>query len=245
MSDSISGIFLYRSNFMSNYLRTSFIAIALLVVFGVSQANAQVQEVLKRMDEHQKALVSLKANIVMDKFNSQLDEHDISEGTAMYLKVKERDAMVRLEWTKPQQEILTVANNKYILYQIRLGQAYQGNVDDAQKKQTGGAGSFDFLKMSKEQLKANYSYVYYGREDIKSGGVTVETWHLELTPKTPKSYKSVDIWVDGNGMVLQTKVNEKNGDSSTVLLSNLKKNETIKPADFVLKLPKTTKIIKA
>ncbi len=229
---------------MSNYLRTSFIVIALLVVFGVSQANAQVQEVLKRMDEHQKALVSLKANIVMDKFNSQLGEHDISEGNVMYLKVKERDAMIRLEWMKPQQEILTVGNKKYVLYQVRRKQAITGNVDDAQKKNTQGSETFDFLRMSKEQLKANYSYIYHGIEDIKSGGATVQAWHLELTPKTPKSYKSVDIWVDGNGMVLQTKINEKSGDTTTVLLSNLKKNETIRTSDLQVTLPKDVAIVK-
>ena len=48
-------------------------------LFAAAEANAQVQEVLKRMDEHQKALTSLKANVIMDKFNSQLDEHDISK----------------------------------------------------------------------------------------------------------------------------------------------------------------------
>lgn len=229
---------------MNNYLRTGLVAIALLLVFSifsVNQTNAQVQEVLKRMDEHQKALVSLKANIVMDKYNSQLDEHDISEGTAMYLKVKERDAMVRLEWTKPQQESLSVANKKYVLYRPRLNQAITGNVDDAQKKDKGGSETFDFLKMSKEQLKANYSYIYYGIEEIKGG---IQTWHLELTPKSAKSYKSIDIWVDGNGMVLQTKVNEKNGDSTTVLLSNLKKNETIRANDFVINIPKGVAIVK-
>jgi outer membrane lipoprotein-sorting protein len=228
---------------MKNYLRFSLSAMLLMFAFGIfaSQASAQIPEILKRMDDHQKALTSLRASVMMDKYNAQLDEHDLYEGNAMYVKVKERDALVKLEWAKPQQEILTVANKKYVLYRPSLKRAITGNTDDAQKKNTAGSGTFDFLKMSKEQLKANYSVKYFGQEEVKGG---IPTWHLELTPKTAKSYKSVDIWVDGNGMVLQTKVNENNGDSTTVFLSNLRKNEDIRTADFVLDLPKGTEIVK-
>ena len=139
---------------------------------------------------------------------------------------------------------MAVANKKYVLYRPRLKQAITGNVDDAQKSNAQAAPSFDFLKMSKEQLKANYSVKYFGVEDIKSGNSNVQAWHLELTPKTAKSYKSIDLWVDGNGMVLQTRVHEKSGDSTTVLLSGLRKNETVKANEFVINMPKDTKIVK-
>lgn len=230
---------------MKNYLKIGLLTIGLMFVFNVfavSEAKAQIQqEILKRMDEHQKALTSLKANVKMDKYNSQLDEHEMFEGSAMYVKVKERDALVRLDWVKPQQEILSVMNKKYIMYRPRINQAIQGNVDDAQKKNTSAAPTFDFLKMSKEQLKENYAVKYFGEEQVSGG---IPTWHLELTPKNAKSYKSVDIWVDGNGMVLQTRINEKNNDSTTVLLSGLQKNVNIKTDEFVIKLPKGVAIVK-
>lgn len=230
---------------MKNYLKIGLTAIGLIFVFNVfavSDVKGQIQqEILKRMDEHQKALTSLRANIKMDKYNSQLDEHELFEGTAMYVKVKERDALLRLDWLKPQQEILSVMNKKYIMYRPRINQAITGNTDDAQKKDTSGAPSLDFLKMSKEQLKDNYAVKYLGEEQVTGG---IPTWHLELTPKTAKSYKSVNIWVDGNGMVLQSRINEKNNDSTTVFLSGLQKNVTIKTDEFVIKLPKDVKVIK-
>jgi outer membrane lipoprotein-sorting protein len=225
---------------MRNYLSFGLITTAFIFalnIFTVSEAKAQTNVILTRMDEHQKALTSLRANALMDKYNSQLDEHDIREGNTMYLKVKERDALVRIDWTKPQQETLSVVNKKYVLYQPALNQAIVGNTDKAQKKEQ---TIFDFTKMSKEQLKANYSVKLFGQEEVKGG---IPTWHLELTPKAAKSYKSVDIWVDGNGMVLQTKINEHNNDSTTVYLSNLRKNETIKTNEFVINLPKGVKII--
>lgn len=228
---------------MRNYLRLSLLTTALIFTFSIfANAQTNINEILKRMDEHQKALSSLKANVIMDKYNAQLDEHDIYEGSAMYVKIKEREANVRIDWVKPQQESLSVVNKQYVLYRPRLKQAIVGNTDDAQKKNTQSVPTFDFLKMSKEQLRANYTVKYLGEEQVKGG---IPTWHLELTPKTAKSYKSVDVWVDGNGMVLQTKVNETNGDSTTLNLSGLQKNVTINVKNEIqLKLPPGTEIIK-
>lgn len=228
---------------MRNYLRLSLLTTAIIFTFSIfTNAQTNINEILKRMDEHQKALSSLKANVIMDKYNAQLDEHDIYEGSAMYVKIKEREANVRIDWVKPQQESLSVVNKQYVLFRPRLKQAIVGNTDDAQKKNTQGADSFSFLKMSKEQLRANYTVKYLGEEQVKGG---IPTWHLELTPKTAKSYKSVDVWVDGNGMVLQTKVNETNGDSTTLNLSGLQKNVTINVKnEIVIKLPPGTEIIK-
>jgi outer membrane lipoprotein-sorting protein len=226
--------------FMKSYLRLFIPAIALMFLFNTF-ASAQIQqEILKRMDEHQKALTSLTSSITMDKFNSQLDEHDVYEGTVNYLPAKGRDALVRLDWTSPQQEMLSVVNKQYILCRPRLKECIAGNVDSQTKKQQ-GTGLFGFINMSKEELKANYAVVYQGKEDVRGG---IPTWHLQLNPKTPQSYKSAELWVDGNGMPLQAKINENNNDSTTVLLYNLQKNVTINASTFVIKPPKDWKITK-
>lgn len=230
---------------MKNFLKLSFAAVAAMFVFGLfgaAKANAQniLPEILKRMDAHQKALKSLKANVMMDTFNSQLNEHDISEGSVQYVPTKGRDALARIDWVKPQQEILSVASGTYVLYQPRLKQAYVGNTKGAQ-----GSGKANnalaFMSMSKSQLNANYSVKYMGTETISGG---VEAWHLELIPKTPQNYRSAELWVDTNGMPIQAKIVENNGDSKTILLSNLQKNQTVNTSNFKLNLPKDTKIIK-
>ena len=230
---------------MKNYLKLSFIATVFIFTFSfltVAEVKAQniLNEILKRMDEHQKALSSLKANVMMDKYNSQLDEHDIYEGTTMYLPAKGRDALVRIDWIKPEQSILSVVNKQYVLYRPRLKQAITGTVDSAQKN-TKASGPMEFLKMSKEQLRANYTVVYLGQEQVSGG---IPTWRLELTPKTAKGYKLAELSVDGNGMPIQAKITENNNDSTTVLLSGLQKNVTINASDFKVNLPKDTKIIK-
>mgnify|MGYP000595575156 CR=1 FL=1 len=69
-------------------------------------------------------------------------------------------------------------------------------------------------------------------------------WHLNMVPKKKTSYKMADLWVDGNGMPIQIRITESNDDTKTILLSNLKKNVTIRASDFEVKLPKGTKIIR-
>ena len=224
---------------MKNYLRLSLTVFALMFFFSVVNVKAQTNEILKRMDEHFKALTSLKASIMMDKYNAQLDEHDVTEGRVIYLPAKGRDATVRIDWTKPFEETLVVKDKKYVLYRPRLNQAIFGKVNDAQKD-TKSSGLLDFMSMSKEQLKETYSIKYLGQENV-SGNIL--SWHLELTPKIPKSYKSSDIWVDGNGMPIQTKVTEKNNDTTIILLSNLQKNVTIDGSEFKVKLPSDVKKI--
>ena len=65
-----------------------------------------------------------------------------------------------------------------------------------------------------------------------------------MTPKSTANFKMAELWVDGNGMPIQAKVVEANNDTTTVLLSDIKKNTTINLADFQQKFTKNTKIVK-
>lgn len=226
---------------MNKFLRFGLTTLALIFVFNafaVVETKAQVlNKILDTMDAHYKALSSLQANVKMDKYNAQLDEHDVTEGTTKYLPLKGRDALVRIDWTKPVVESLAVVNKEYVIYTPRRGQAIIGKVDKA-KGSAKSNSALAFMNMSKAQLKANYNVKYIGQETVSGG---IQTWHLELTPKTKTSYKLADIWVDGDGMPIQMRVTENNNDSTTILLSNLRKNETLNTKIFVIDLPKGTK----
>jgi outer membrane lipoprotein-sorting protein len=141
---------------------------------------------------------------------------------------------VRVDWTKPVEEMLVVRNGQYMLYRKRLKQAIIGKVNAAQD--SGKANNaLAFMNMSKAQLKANYSIKYLGEETVSNG---VKTARLELTPKNATSYKLAEIWVDADGMPVQAKVTESNNDTTTVLLSNIQKNITINADIFDPTLPK-------
>jgi outer membrane lipoprotein-sorting protein len=222
-------------------------AIVLCFVFFFLGSTSKVKpqlllrEILKRMDEHHKALTSLQANVLMEKYNSQLDETDVTEGIVKYLpKTPKRAMYVRLDWTKPVVEQISVIGNAYTLYRPRLNQVYIGKTDNAKNNAKVG-NALAFISMSKEELKANYTVNYLGKVKLKDD---VETWHLELIPKKTSSYKAAYLWVDVDGMPRQARVVENNGDTTTVLLYNIQKNITLKGSDFEIQYPKNAKLIK-
>ena len=228
---------------MKNFLRSGLTAIGLIFIlssFGAVTANAQINEILKRMDEHYKALKSLQANIAREVTNSQLGEVDKWAGTISLLPGKGRNLSFRLDWTQPRNEIISVVNGQYVLYTPGIKQAYTGD-SSSQKVQGNGGGALKLMSMSKEEIKTNFDVQYLGQENISSG---IPTWHLKLTPKVKADFKLADIWVDGNGMPLQAKITQPNDNTDSILLTNLKKNASINGSIFKVSLPKGTNIVK-
>ena len=230
---------------MNKFLRFGLAAIALTFffnAFAISETKAQavLPEILKRMEAHRASLQTMQSEVTMVKKDALLDESDTFKGTVKYIPGKtENDMYIRIDWTKPNEQ-LAVIKTKYILYRPPINQAIVGEVGKAKNSANAG-GALSFMSMSKTQLKANYSYKYIGEETLSSGAKTV---HLELIPKTAQKYKSAELWVDVDGMPLQMKIVEKNGDSTTVLLSKVNKNVTLNKDVFTINFPKNTKVIK-
>jgi outer membrane lipoprotein-sorting protein len=227
------------------------LGLLLAVIAGVSiisspgAANGQsaglVSSVLNRMERNRQSLKSLKASLSMEKYNSQLRDKDQYIGNVMYMPASGRNAYVRIEWQKPQHEILAVANGKYRLYRPRLNQVLEGKSGSVNGK--GGAGGvLDMMYMSKQQLEAKFQPVQDVREETLWGGIS--TIHLTLVPKGNAGYQYAEIWVDSGGMPVQTKIVEKNGDATTMRLSGMERNSKISTDDFNLKLDSNVKIIK-
>lgn len=231
---------------MKTLFKLSFAAIAGILFFNAvavteARAQGQIHTVLKRMEEHRNLLSSLQADVRMVKYNSQLNlvEEDLT-GTTMYLpETKGSKMYLRINWTEPVREELAVIGNEYVLYTPARKQAIVGKVSKA-KNSASSSNALAFMSMSKEELKKNYSVKYLGEERV---GGSVRTWHLVLTPKKGGQYQAAELWVDKNGMPVQAKVIEKNM-TTTVLLSNIKKNISIKNSVFEINPPKGTKIIR-
>ena len=217
------------------------LAFALIAVVGLgTQAQAQrgvLGEILHRMDEHNRSLVSLKADVKMEKLNAQLGETDTTTGSTSYLpKTAKRAMYVRINWTRPVEEQIVIIGDSYKLYRPRLNQVITGKVDSVKNDKNVPGNALAFMSMSQAQLKANYDVNYIGQES--------NLWHIELVPKSKTSYKTAELWVDSNGMPTQAKIIEQNNDSTTVTLSGVQKNVSISASDFNLAIPKGVKEIK-
>lgn len=222
-------------------------AAAVAVVFasaGQMSAQSPVTPILEKMDRHNKSLQTLEADVAMSKYNAQLDITDPTyNGKVWYVPAKgKRQMYVRIDWTSPVQEQMAIANGMYRLFRPKLNQGFEGSVDRAREKNTQASGPLAFLGMSREELRANYTVTYIGIEKVARGAIT--TSRIQLVPKDQSKYKLADLWVDVDGMPAQAKVVATNGDSTTVLITNAKKNVSIDGKIFTIKFPAGTKVIK-
>lgn len=204
------------------------------------QGAGLVSSVLNRMEKNRQTLKSLRAGISVVKYNSQLGAEDKYSGVVIYMPTDGKRAAVRIDWSSPRREILSVSNNKYTIFRPGPGIAYVG--DPRRNPDAKTNGLMDMMNMSRQQLEARFQPLKDVREETLWGGVS--TIHLTLVPKGNSNYKWAEVWIDNGGMPVQTKIVEKNDDSTTVRLTNMEKNQRIDPKEFEVKLDANVKIVK-
>jgi outer membrane lipoprotein-sorting protein len=204
-----------------------------------AQGAGFVSSLLNRMERNRQSLKSLRASVDMVKYNAQIGDEDKYKGVVLYLPAAGRNAYVRVDWSYPQRETLAVADGKFTLFRPRLKMAYQGKAGTGRGK---SGVAFEFLNMSRQQLASRYDLQPMGEETLWGG---VSTTHVKLVPKGGASFKYAEAWIDAGGMPVQTKVVEKNDDSTTVRLTNMQRNASIALEEFFLKLDSNIKIVPA
>jgi outer membrane lipoprotein-sorting protein len=217
-----------------------------VVFLPTAPVNAQtaglVSSMLSRLDKNRRSLKSMRANITMTKYNSQLRDSDSFSGLVLYIPGASGNssAFVRLEWTRPKHEILAVANGNYTLYQPRLNQAYVGKTGRIKSERDSDV--LALMNMSAAQLRTKFGEFQDVREEVLWGGVW--TQHFKAIPTGSAGYKYIEVWVDKEGMPVQTKMVEKNDDATTVRLTNVERNPSLPMDQFKLNLGSGVKIIK-
>ena len=215
------------------------------LAFAPRPAQAQgaglVSSILNKMERNRRDLHTLRAAVTMQKYNAQLKDYDMSAGEVAYIAGTGRNANVRVDWKKPTVELLSVLNGKYTLYRPRLNQALVGTTAAIGNKGKVNSVLGFGLNASGAQLAAHYDIDVAGDRQLYDAGPHV--WMLKLTPKIV-SAKITEVWVDDSGMSVQTRVTEKNGDSTLVRLTNIQRNPPVSPSDIEIKLPDGVKIVK-
>ncbi len=207
------------------------------------QGAGLVSSVLSRMEKNRQTLKSLRAGINVVKYNSQLGVEDKYRGVVIYMPTGGRQAAVRIDWTSPRKESLAVNNNRYTIYRPTLRTVMTGDSTRMGNGDNNANSLLSMMSMSKAQLEARFQPVKDVREETLWGGVS--TIHLTLVPKGKASYKYAEVWIDGGGMPVQSKIVEKNDDSTTMRLTDLEKNPRINPGDFDIKYDSSVKIVKS
>ncbi|HEV7892515.1 MAG TPA: outer membrane lipoprotein carrier protein LolA [Pyrinomonadaceae bacterium] len=201
-----------------------------------------ISSILNKMDRNRRSLSSLRAGMTMQKYNAQLRDFDMSSGEVKYIAGQGSNANVRVDWTKPARETLAVMNGQYTLCRPRLNQCYQGSTKSGSTSgKTSGILGFS-LSMSGSQVKNQFNVELAGEGTLYDGGPHV--WMLKLTPRGGAGYKFAEVWVSDDGMPVQTRVTERNGDSTLVRLTNIQRNARVSTDEIKLEVPAGAKIVK-
>jgi outer membrane lipoprotein-sorting protein len=207
-----------------------------------AQGPGMISSILNKMDRNRRSLSSLRAGMTMQKYNAQLRDFDMSSGEVKYIAGQGSNANVRVDWTKPARETLSVQNGQYTLCRPRLNQCYQGSTKSGSASgKTSGVLGFS-LSMSGSQVKNQFNVELAGEGTLYDGGPHV--WMLKLTPRGGAGYKFAEVWVSDDGMPVQTRVTEKNGDSTLVRLTNIQRNARVSTDEIKLEVPAGAKIVK-
>jgi outer membrane lipoprotein-sorting protein len=207
-----------------------------------AQGPGMISSILNKMDRNRRSLSSLRAAMTMQKYNAQLRDYDMSTGEVKYIAGQGSNANVRVDWTKPAHESLGVQGGEYTLCRPRLNQCYQGSTKSGKSSaKTSGMLGFS-LSMSGSQVKNQFNVELAGEGTLYDGGPHV--WMLKLTPRANAGYKFAEVWVDDAGMPVQTRVTEKNGDSTLVRLTNIQRNARVSPDEIKVVPPAGAKIVK-
>lgn len=224
-------------------LGLSVVLTAVVAFTSVSPANAQgaglVSSIFNKMERNRRDLRSLRAAISMEKYNAQIRDTDKRTGMVVYLPASGRNAYVRVDWKSPVQEILAVAEGQYTLFSPRRKTAWVGSTSSKNAKVSSVLGFG--LNASAAQLKNSFDVQDVYNETLWGG---VATTHMKLVPKNGASFQYEEIWVDGAGMPIQTKVVEKNGDATTVRLMNVERNAQVSKDEFKLDLGSDVKKVR-
>jgi outer membrane lipoprotein-sorting protein len=221
-----------------------------LVLAGADRrasVNAQPQlltGILNKMEKAHQDLKSLKAEMVLEKTNTQIGVTDSEYGQLLYKPGSSKSKQkLRIDYTKPGKDILAVDGDNFVFYQPRINQAFKGVASKYSKGKQGGFAQFITIALNGSLKSASGKYnISFVKDETVEGMMTSV---LRLTPKSNDQFTSIDIWVNQqNGFPVRFSGTERNGDLTMVTLKNLQLNTNVPNDAFALNLPSGTKVVK-
>jgi outer membrane lipoprotein-sorting protein len=229
------------------FITTALIGAVCLSMFGASanvkvsptSANGRLDEVLANMERAARTIKSIESDMRQEKRNMQIGGKEIYSGKIFFLHDRKCDK-VRINYDNPQGQVVAVLCNEIILYQPSIKQV----ILTTRQAQASKNQEFSFIATpykSVPELKSQYNIVYIGEEQVGSNA----TAKLELTPKAKSSVQKLTLWVEESSWLpIKYQVVEKNNNTTTFTLGNMKKNGNLSGENFKVTWPSGTKVVR-
>src|SRR5262245_36058342 len=235
---------------MKKVISLAIIAGILLLLAGAERragANTQPQlltGILNKMRKANHELKSLKAEIVQEKTNTQIGVTDTTFGQLLYKpSAGKSNRKLRIDYTKPSQDILAVDGDNFVYYQPRIKQAFKGLTSRVSKGKQDGLAQILAIVLSGsfESASGEYDLSIIGDEVVNG----IMTSVLRAVPKSNKQFTRIDIWISQqNSIPVRFSATERNGDVTAFTFKNMQLNANVPNNAFNLDLPRGTEILK-
>lgn len=214
------------------------LAVSLLAVLLAPPAGAALPEggkarldaLLKRMQETQRSIQTLKVSFVQTNDFKMRSKPDVLKGDL----VLQKPATVLYRYTAPQKLYYLVKDGELLMFNPGKKQAFVQDISRHQAKITRYLG----ISTPMEELLKNFDVCWAGEAD---GVVT-----LQLDPLKRKAKKKIASMTfkvgEKDGIVHEFEVEELEGDRTRFAFSNWEINPKLGAQDFKVELPAGTKV---
>jgi len=206
-----------------------------------SRPDAKADQILSQMHEKSRKLSTIQASIAQLK-RFAIGAKETYSGILYFKHEGPNKEKIRITYKSGGQVTndLLIDGDKITLYQPKIKQA----IVTSRSKQAEQNPEYDFLSApygSVPGLKKRYTITYVRDEPVGAFSTSV----IQLTPvAASSSFTNVTFWVDqASWLPVQYKVDERTGDTTTLTLSDIKRNNEVPGDAFSLNLPKGTKIV--
>ncbi|HYP27854.1 MAG TPA: outer membrane lipoprotein carrier protein LolA [Blastocatellia bacterium] len=203
-------------------------------------ANGQLDQILANMQKNAQGIKTIYAKMTQEKRDPVVGGKEIYRGEIFLKHAGPGNDKVRINYTSPSRQSVSVIGDEIVLYQPNINQA----IITSRKAQAAKNQEFSFVGTpynSVPELKNRYNIVLKGQEQVGGASTAV----LELTPKGASAAQKLTMWVDqSTWFPVKYQVVEKNGNVSSFSLSEIRKNTAMGDGLFKIKFADGTKFIR-
>jgi outer membrane lipoprotein-sorting protein len=222
---------------------TTLFLLAAIVLAGSAFATSDsgLEKVLAKMDETAAKFRTAQANFTWTTFNSVVNEESGRQTGKIYFQRDENETEMAADIDPPEAQQVIFSRGKIRRYQSRT---------DVVDEYDSGSHREEFetflvlgFGSSGNDMRKSFDITYGGEEKVDG----TDTVRLELVPKSDKikqHFPKIILWINPqNGILIQQKLMETDGDYRLAKYSGIKLGQKIPSKMFQLKTSGKTKVV--
>jgi outer membrane lipoprotein-sorting protein len=229
-----------RSSAVRSRVLARFVCAVFLVLQAFATPDSSLEKILAKMDETAARFRTAEANFTWTTYNSVVNEESGHQTGKIYFQRNGNETEMAADIDPPDAQQVIFSRGKIQLYKTRIDTV---DVYDA----TAHREEFEtFLVLgfgsSGDDMRKSFEVTYGGEEKIDG----TDAAKLELVPKSDKikeHFPQIVLWINPeNGISVQQKLMEANGDYRLAKYSGIKLGQKIPAKVFQLKTSGKTKV---